>query len=53
MAVNDDVLIKNPFGFELATVLVNDSVTREAITKYKMRKFLRFVHDRSFILQIL
>lgn len=45
MAVNDDVLIKNPFGFELATVLVNDSVTREAITKYKMRKFLRFVHD--------
>ena len=45
MAVDDDVLIKNPFGFELATVLVNDSVTREAINKYKMRKFLRFVHD--------
>mgnify|MGYP003166766280 CR=1 FL=1 len=45
MAVDDDVLIKNPFGFELATVLVNDSVTRAAIIKYKMRKFLRFVHD--------
>jgi len=45
MAVDDDVLIKNPFGFELATVLVNDSVTREAITKDQMRKFLRFVHD--------
>ncbi len=45
MAVDDDVLVKNPFGFELATVLVNDSVTREAITKDQMRKFLRFVHD--------
>ncbi len=45
MAVDDDVIIKNPFGFELATVLVNDSVTREAITKDQMRKFLRFVHD--------
>lgn len=45
MAVDDDVLIKNSFGFELATVLVNDSVTREAITKDQMRKFLRFVHD--------
>lgn len=45
MAVDDDVLHKNPFGFELATVVVNDSVTREAITKEQMRKFLKFVHD--------
>ena len=45
MAVDDDVLHKNPFGFELATVVVNDSVTREAITKDQMRKFLKFVHD--------
>lgn len=37
MAVDDDVLRKNPFGFELATVLVNDSVTREAITRKQMR----------------
>lgn len=36
MAVDDDVLHKNPFGFELATVVVNDSVTREAITKDQM-----------------
>lgn len=45
MAVDDDVLHKNPFGFELATVIVNDSVTREAITKDQMRKFLKFIHD--------
>lgn len=45
MAVDDDVLIKNPFGFELAGVVVNDTVTREAITKDQMRKFLKFVRD--------
>lgn len=45
MAVDDDVLMKNPFQFELAGVVVNDAVTRQAITKDQMRKFLRFVHD--------
>lgn len=45
MAVDDDLLVKNPFGFELAGVVVNDSVTREAITRDQMRKFLKFVHD--------
>ena len=45
MAVDDDILVKNPFGFQLAGVLVNDEVTREAITKDQMRKFLKFVHD--------
>ena len=32
MAVDDDILNKNPFGFQLAGVVVNDSVTREAIS---------------------
>jgi integrase len=45
MAVDDDILVKNPFGFELAGVVVNDTVTREAITKDQMRKFLKFVKD--------
>ena len=45
MAVDDDLLNKNPFGFELAGVVVNDSVTREAITRDQMKKFLKFVHD--------
>lgn len=33
LAVDDDLIRKNPFGFELASVIVNDSVTREAITR--------------------
>lgn len=45
MAVDDDLINKNPFGFELSGVVVNDSVTREAITKDEMRKFLKFIHD--------
>ncbi len=45
MAVDDDILSKNPFAFELANVVVNDSVTREAITREQMRNFLKFVHD--------
>ncbi len=45
MAVDDDIIVKNPFGFQLAGVVVNDSKTREAITKEQMRKFLKFVHD--------
>ena len=45
MAVDDDVLHKNPFNFQLSNVVVNDSMTREAITKDQMRKFLKFVHD--------
>ena len=39
------ILVKNPFGFQLAGVVVNDSVTREAISREQMRKFLKFVHD--------
>ena len=45
MAVDDDILVKNPFGFQLAGVVVNDCVTREAISREQMRKFLKFVHD--------
>ena len=45
MAVDDDILVKNPFQFELGGLLVNDAVKREAITKEQMRKFLKFVHD--------
>ena len=35
----------NHFDFQFAQVVVNDSVTREAVTKDQMRKFLKFVHD--------
>lgn len=45
MAVNDDLIRKNPFAFELASVVVNDSVTREAISRKQQREFLRFVQE--------
>lgn len=49
MAVDDDMIRKNPFEFQLATVIVNDSVTREAISREDERKFLKFVReDRHF-----
>lgn len=45
MAVDDDLLRKNPFEFQLATVVVNDSVTREAITRKQERQFLEFIKN--------
>ena len=45
MAVDDDILNKNPFEFQLAGVVVNDSHTRTAITREQIRQFLKFVHD--------
>ena len=49
MAVDDDLLRKNPFEFQLCTVVVNDSVTREAITKKQERMLLEFIkNDQHF-----
>lgn len=45
MAVEDDLLRKNPFCFELASVIVNDSVTREAVTRKQERDYLKFVKE--------
>ena len=33
MAMDDDIIVKNPFAFQLAGVVVNTEHTREAITK--------------------
>ena len=45
MAVDDDLIRKNPFEFQMATVLVNDAVTREAITRKEERTFLEFIKN--------
>lgn len=45
MAVDDDLLRKNPFEFELPSVIVNDSVTREAITRKQQRDLLKFIQE--------
>lgn len=43
MAVDDDIIRKNPFDFQLKEVLINDSVKREAISKKDMRIFLNYI----------
>ena len=45
MAVEDDYIRKNPFDFELVKVIINDSITREAISIEQMRTFLNFVKE--------
>ena len=47
MAVEDEMILKNPFEFQLHTVVVNDSVKRDAITRDQERKFLKFVQEDS------
>ena len=45
MAVEDDLIRKNPFQFPLMDVVVNDSKTREALTPQQEREFLRFIQS--------
>lgn len=49
MAVNDDLIRKNPFGFQLVEVIVNNSVRRDSLTREEERNFLKFVkEDKHF-----
>lgn len=45
MAFQDGLLTRNPFSFELASVVVNDSVTRDAITRAQEKAFLNFIQE--------
>lgn len=45
MAVEDELIRRNPFDWELATVLINDSVKREALTPRQERLFLDFIRN--------
>lgn len=47
IAVLDGAIRRNPFDFQLVQVLVNDSVTREALTPAQERRFLEFVKNDS------
>lgn len=47
MAMDDDLIRKNPFDFKLASVVVNNSVMREAISRRMMRDYLTFVKNDS------
>lgn len=49
MVVDDDLLRKNPFPFQLGSVTVNDSVKREAIAWRQEQEQIRFIRkDEHF-----
>lgn len=43
MAVDDDLLLKNPFDFKMDSVIKNDSKKRNAVTLDQQEQFLEFV----------
>ncbi len=45
MAVEDDLIRKSPFDFELATVVYNDSIKREAVSRKDEKRFLDFIRN--------
>jgi integrase len=45
LAEEDDLIRRNPFDFELSTVLTNDMVRRNALSTRDERRFLEFVKD--------
>ena len=48
MAVDDDLLMKNPFSFNLSSLLSNDGVPRVALTPEQEDDFLRFIQNDSY-----
>lgn len=48
LAVDDDLLRKNPFNFPLSTVVVNNSKTRQALTADQENAFLQFVKNDKY-----
>ena len=49
MAVNDDLIRKNPFDFKTSDAIGNDSKTREALTPEQEKEYLTFVkHDSHY-----
>ena len=49
MALDDELIRKNPFDFSAFTIIVNDGVRRDALTHDQKRKFLAFIkNDKHF-----
>lgn len=45
MAVEDDILRRNPFSFQITDVVPNDSQTRQAISGEVKERFLSFIRE--------
>lgn len=47
MAVDDDMIRKNPFKFKLSDVIPNDAYVRSALTKAQQERYLQFIRDHG------
>lgn len=47
MAVEDDIIRKNPFKFTLSDVVPPDAYVREALTRSQQEQYLEFLRDRG------
>ena len=47
MAVDDDIIRKNPFKFKLSDVVPNDAYVRTALTKAQQERYLQFIRDEG------
>ena len=45
MAVEDDIIRRNPFSFKITDVVPNDSQTRQAISKEVKERFLAYIRE--------
>lgn len=48
LALDDDLIRKNPFDFELMSVVYDDSIRREALSHEEERKFMKFVKEDAY-----
>lgn len=47
MAVDDDMIRKNPFKFKLPDVISNDAYVLSALTKAQQERYLQFIRDHG------
>ena len=47
MAVDDDMIRKNPFKFKLSDVIPDDAYVRSALTKAQQERYLQFIRDHG------
>ena len=45
LAVDDDLIRKNPFDFQLVDVIINDSIRREALSREDQKRFMDFIQN--------
>ena len=47
MAVDDELISRNPFDFPISDIMMNNAVKRDALTNDEQKRFLKFVKEDS------